>query len=102
MHLYDKPVFVATDVEHHAIIAANTGTGVEQLDLTRAKPNRFTRFFIPTVKRPSSIGTPGFFPKLFEAVFGDYPHSGKGSPNPGEMAILELCVVARRFAVKFA
>jgi len=71
LHLYDKPVFVATDVEHHAIIAANTGTGVEQLDLTRAKPNRFTRFFIPTVKRPSSIGTPGFsqnFLRLFLAI----------------------------------
>jgi hypothetical protein len=43
LHFHHQPVFVAADVEHHAVVAADAGVGVLVLDILRSRPSRLDR-----------------------------------------------------------
>lgn len=86
-----KAVFIACNVEHYAVVAADACMPVLGFHVLRGCPAAFECLVMPTLQRAFGISVLRGFPKLFECAFGNNPH-GANLSHFGRIvhAVLEM------------
>ena len=69
-----QPVFVATDVEHHTVLANDPRIGIDTLHISGRSPIRLSRVVIPGAQRLLRVRMPR--PELTQRPASDDSHCG--------------------------
>jgi len=80
-HMDDQPIFVAAEVEDHAVVADEIDGRAElPLDIVRTAPARLARQREPRADRP--LGLRMALPEFLQGSAGDHLHRGEISMSP--------------------